>query len=68
LDLLHIAIAVQWESEVFVTADSRQLKAARAAGLRTVDVRTLPGDESMTGSPSGEIREKRVRYGPRKPS
>jgi predicted nucleic acid-binding protein len=60
LDLLHVAIAVQWKSEVFVTADDRQLQAARAAGLRTVDVRALPQD----GFPSGAGREGRVRYRP----
>lgn len=62
LDLLHVAIAVQWKSEVFVTADDRQLKAARSAGLRAVDVQTLPQD----AAPSGTVREKRARYGTRK--
>jgi predicted nucleic acid-binding protein len=70
LDLLHVAIAVQWEAEVFVTADDRQLKAARAAGLRTVDVRTLPrGYRSGGGAPDappGTVREKRARYGSRR--
>ena len=41
LDLLHVAVAVQWQCAAFVTADARQLKAARSAGLETVDVRTL---------------------------
>lgn len=62
LDLLHVAIAAQWKSEVFVTADDRQLKAARAAGLRTVDIRTLPQDDAS----SGMVREKRARYVTRK--
>ena len=67
LDLLHVAIATQWESDVFVTADDRQIKAARAAGLRTVDVRKLPPGDAPDGSPSGApvgaVRERRARYG-----
>lgn len=67
LDLLHVAIAVQWKSEVFVTADDRQIKAARAAGLMTVDVRKLPGDDRSGGAASatstGMVRERRARYG-----
>ena len=34
-DALHIACAVEWGSELFVSADKRQLAAARKAGLRT---------------------------------
>ena len=67
LDLLHVAIAVQWGSGMFVTADDRQLKAARAVGLRTVDVRKLPLGDAPDGSPSGPpvgaVRERRARYG-----
>jgi hypothetical protein len=55
LDLLHIAVALQWESEVFVTADDRQLKAARAAGLRTVDMRT-PSARDRAGREVGARR------------
>ena len=70
LDLLHVAIAVQWKSEIFVTADDRQLKAAHAAGLRTADVRTFPRDDRPGGAPSaapaGMVREKRARYRTRK--
>lgn len=38
LDALHIACAVQWEAELFVSGDKRQLSAARRAGLRTKSV------------------------------
>ena len=70
LDLVHVAVAVQWQCAVFVTADDRQLKAARSAGLETVDVRTLgrrnrPGG-AESGAPTGAVREKRVRYGSRR--
>lgn len=41
LDLIHVAIAVQWGCAVFVTADDRQLAAARLEGLHTVDLRDL---------------------------
>lgn len=33
MDALHIACALEWEAELFVTADRRQLAAAEAAGL-----------------------------------
>ncbi len=62
LDLLHVAIAMQWESDIFVTADDRQLKGARSAGLRTVDVRTLP----MRDGKGAVIREGSTRYGTRR--
>jgi predicted nucleic acid-binding protein len=35
MDALHIACAVQWGAELFVSADKRQVAAARRAGLRT---------------------------------
>ena len=70
LDLLHVAVAVQWRCAAFVTADDRQLKAARSAGLETVDVRALGRRERAGGAPTdtqaGTVREKRGRYGSRK--
>lgn len=69
LDLLHIAIAVQWQCAEFVTADDRQVKAARSAGLKTVDVRDLVrprhSDGAESGDTSGAVREKRTRYAAR---
>ncbi len=38
MDALHIACALAVEPEVFVSADHRQLAAARKAGLKIVDV------------------------------
>lgn len=35
MDALHVACALEWQAELFVTADRRQLIAARNAGLRT---------------------------------
>jgi predicted nucleic acid-binding protein len=35
MDALHVACAVQWGAELFVTADRRQISAARKAGLQT---------------------------------
>ncbi len=35
MDALHIACAVQWGAELFVSADKRQVSAAKKAGLRT---------------------------------
>ncbi len=40
LDLIHVAMAMQWACDAFVTADDRQVKAARAAGLKVVDIRS----------------------------
>ena len=39
LDALHIASAVEWGAELFVSADHRQLDAADKAGLRSRRVR-----------------------------
>ena len=38
MDALHIACAVDWQADIFVSADTRQLAAARWAGLRTKPV------------------------------
>ncbi|MBS3908970.1 MAG: type II toxin-antitoxin system VapC family toxin [Actinobacteria bacterium] len=35
MDALHIACALEWHAELFVTADRRQLTAADNAGLKT---------------------------------
>jgi len=35
LDALHIACALEWKADLFVTADRRQLTAAANAGLQT---------------------------------
>ncbi len=35
MDALHIACAVQWGAELFVSADKRQVSSAKRAGLRT---------------------------------
>jgi len=34
LDALHLACALEWEAEVFVSSDRRQLEAASKSGLR----------------------------------
>jgi len=39
LDLLHVAAARVLDCTVFVSADDRQLAAARASGLRVVDIK-----------------------------
>lgn len=38
LDLLHVAIALKWGCTDFASADSRQLQAARMAGLKVLDI------------------------------
>lgn len=38
MDALHIACALQWNAELFVSSDERQLSAARKAKLRTKKV------------------------------
>ena len=35
LDALHIGCALEWEADLFVSSDKRQLTAARRAGLKT---------------------------------
>ena len=34
MDALHVACAIQWDAELFVSGDRRQISAARKAGLR----------------------------------
>ena len=38
MDALHVACALRVEPDIFVSADHRQLSAARKAGLKIVDV------------------------------
>ena len=38
MDALHVACALRVEPDIFVSADRRQLSAARKAGLKIVDV------------------------------
>jgi predicted nucleic acid-binding protein len=35
MDAVHIACALEWGADLFVTADARQLAAAKRAGLKT---------------------------------
>ncbi len=35
MDALHIACALEWEADLFVSSDKRQIRAARKAGLQT---------------------------------
>lgn len=35
MDALHVACAIHWDAELFVSADKQQVAAARQAGLRT---------------------------------
>jgi predicted nucleic acid-binding protein len=35
MDAVHVACALEWQAELFATADRRQLKAAKNAGLLT---------------------------------
>ena len=35
LDAIHVACAIEWGAEEFVSADERQVKAARRSGLKT---------------------------------
>jgi predicted nucleic acid-binding protein len=40
MDALHVACAMAWEVDLFVSSDHRQVAAARAAGLKTKEIRT----------------------------
>ena len=35
MDALHIACALEWEAQLFVSSDKQQLSAARRAGMKT---------------------------------
>lgn len=38
MDALHIACALEWGAQLFVSSDKKQLKAARCSGLKTQHV------------------------------
>lgn len=38
MDALHIASALEWDAQLFVSADQKQIQAAQRAGLNTRDV------------------------------
>jgi predicted nucleic acid-binding protein len=38
LDALHLACAIDWQADLFVTSDRRQVSAAQKSGLRVVQV------------------------------
>jgi predicted nucleic acid-binding protein len=38
MDALHVACALQWNAELFVSSDVQQLRAAKKVGLRTKKV------------------------------
>ena len=42
LDAIHVACALEWGAEEFVSADERQVKAARKSGLNTTFIQ--PGE------------------------
>jgi len=46
LDALHVACALEWQADLFVTSDRRQFMAAKNTGLRTeyVGQPNAPGD------------------------
>ncbi|HUV50357.1 MAG TPA: type II toxin-antitoxin system VapC family toxin [Anaerolineae bacterium] len=35
MDAIHVACALEWQADLFVTSDSRQFEAAKNAGLQT---------------------------------
>lgn len=67
LDLVHVAVAVQWGCAIFVTADGRQFQAARREGLRAVDVCELHRRGGGDGRAEPKtVGEPRARYGSRR--
>ena len=38
LDALHVACALEWGAELFVSSDKQQLRAAKLAGLKTREI------------------------------
>lgn len=66
LDLIHIALALQWGCSVFVTADERQAAAAKRQGLDVVDLRILHRRRSAGPQGPSAVKEPRSRYRPSK--
>jgi len=44
MDAFHVACALEWQADLFVTADKRQLIAAKNAGLLTEFIGQPPGE------------------------
>ena len=38
LDALHVACAIEWQADLFISSDERQLSAAKSSGLRVQPV------------------------------
>ena len=38
MDAIHIAAAIEWKSDLFVSADKNQIKAAKQAGLKVQEI------------------------------
>ena len=62
LDLIHVAIAIHWGCQTFLTADERQLAAARLSGLETVDLRELHRQRGDGRGYPGIVREQQAKY------
>lgn len=62
LDLIHVTIAVQWGCPTFLSADERQLAAAKMTGLCTVDLCKLHQQRGDGRGYSGGVREQQARY------
>ncbi len=62
LDLIHIAVALQWNCCLFVTADDRQLAAAKLQGLDTLHLRALPRRRRGASAEPGAVMEGRAPY------
>jgi len=50
LDAIHVACALEWGAEEFVSADQRQVKAARKSGLKTTFIEAGEPPRATYGS------------------
>ena len=62
LDLIHVAIAAEWECALFITADDRQIEAAKHEALEVVDLRDPRQWRGRDRPAPGVVEEKRTRY------
>lgn len=65
LDAMHVASALEWGAEEFVSADERQVKAARKSGLKTtfIEAGEPPACKSRLAGPPKLRRHVMTRVG-----
>ena len=60
--MIHVAITAEWECDLFISADDRQIEAAELEALEVVDLRDPLQWRGRDRPTPGAVQEKRARY------